>query len=80
MNSATNWRVRENALERTFRFQNFVDTFGFMARVALLAERANHHPDWSGGYNHITIRLTTHDAGGVTERDHQLAREIDRLV
>ena len=74
------WTVRDHALERTFRFRNFIDTFAFMSQIALLAERANHHPDWSGGYNHLTVRLTTHDAGGITERDHELAEQISALA
>ena len=61
-------------------FADFVQAFGFMARVALLAERADHHPEWSNVYNRVDIFLTTHDAGGLSARDVSLAREIDALV
>ena len=69
-----------DALTRRFMFADFVQAFGFMARVALLAERADHHPEWSNVYNRIDILLTTHDAGGLSARDVSLAREIDALV
>jgi 4a-hydroxytetrahydrobiopterin dehydratase len=58
-------------------FSNFVEAFGFMSSVAILAERANHHPDWSNVYKTVTIELTTHEANGLTERDFSLAMEID---
>lgn len=67
-------------IEREFRFPDFVAAFGFMTRVALLAERADHHPEWSNVYNRVTIGLTTHDAGGLSERDVALAREIEAAV
>ena len=69
-----------DALTRRFMFADFVQAFGFMARVALLAERADHHPEWSNVYNRVAIFLTTHDAGGLSARDVSLAREIDALV
>ena len=69
-----------DALTRRFMFADFVEAFGFMARVALLAERADHHPDGSNVYNRVDILLTTHDAGGLSTRDVALAREIDALV
>jgi len=65
------------AIERSFRFADFVEAFGFMSRVALLAERANHHPEWSNVYNRVHIRLTTHDCGGLSGRDMALAKKID---
>lgn len=68
------------ALVRVFRFPDFVAAFGFMTRVALLAERADHHPDWSNAWNKVDIALTTHDAGGVTQHDIDLARAIDALL
>ena len=61
-------------------FENFVEAFGFMTSVALLAERANHHPEWRNVYNRVQIELTTHEAGGLTGRDIELAREIDALL
>ncbi len=68
-----------NALVRTFRFADFVAAFGFMTRVALLAERADHHPEWCNVWNRVDVALTTHDAGGVTSRDIALATAIDAL-
>jgi 4a-hydroxytetrahydrobiopterin dehydratase len=67
-------------IERTFRFADFVAAFGFMTRVALLAEKADHHPEWSNVYNRVTIVLTTHDAGGLSQRDADMAVAIDRLI
>ncbi len=77
--SVPNWRHDEQrrAIVREFVFPDFVQAFAFMTRVALEAERRNHHPDWSNVYNRVTIALTTHDAGGLTERDFELARAID---
>lgn len=75
------WRLTENgsAISRSFKFRNFVEAFGFMSRVALLAERANHHPEWSNVYNRVEIRLTTHDADGLSARDIALAQAIGAL-
>ncbi len=67
------------AMERKFKFTNFVEAFGFMARVAILAEKADHHPEWFNVYNKVEITLTTHDAGGLSSRDIALAKEIDAL-
>lgn len=75
------WQEENNALTRTFEFKNFSEAFGFMARVALVAEKMDHHPTWTNTYNKVRIELNTHDAGDkVTEKDHKLAREIDRLA
>ena len=68
-----------HAIVRAYRFADFVEAFGFMTRVALLAERANHHPEWSNVWNRVEIALTTHDAGGLTTRDIDLATAIDAL-
>ncbi len=67
------------AIRREFRFKDFSAAFGFMARVALAAEKAGHHPDWSNTYNRVTIALSTHDAGGITVKDIDLATAIDGL-
>ncbi|MGQ0659430.1 4a-hydroxytetrahydrobiopterin dehydratase [Sphingosinicella sp.] len=69
-----------NGIARLFRFADFNAAFGFMTRVALAAERADHHPDWSNVWNRVDILLSTHSAGGVTEKDIALARAIDRLA
>jgi 4a-hydroxytetrahydrobiopterin dehydratase len=73
------WRLAEgrDAIQRSFRFADFSAAWGFMARVALLAEAQDHHPEWSNVYNRVEITLTTHDAGGLSARDVRLARSID---
>jgi 4a-hydroxytetrahydrobiopterin dehydratase len=71
------WSRNGDGIERHYRFADFAQAFGFMARVALLAEKADHHPEWSNVYNKVDIRLTTHDAGGISARDFALARAID---
>lgn len=76
------WRLADDGsgISRSLKFHNFVEAFGFMSRVALLAERADHHPEWSNVYNRVDIRLTTHDAGGLSTRDIALAQAIDALL
>ncbi len=76
------WRQVEgrDAISRTFRFRDFNEAFGFMARVALIAEKMDHHPEWSNVYRTVDIVLTTHDAGGVTPLDIDLARKIDAVA
>ena len=69
-----------NKLYRRFKFKDFVSAFGFMSQVALLAERMDHHPEWSNVYNRVDIYLTSHDAGGITERDFKLAGQINQLA
>lgn len=69
-----------DAIAREFGFKTFSEAFAFMTRVALLAEKADHHPDWSNSYNRVSIRLSTHSAGGLTEKDIALAGRIDRLL
>lgn len=69
-----------DAIVRTFRFGDFPEAFAFMTRVALIAEKADHHPEWSNVWNRVDILLTTHDAGGLSERDIGLAKAIDALV
>jgi len=76
------WRLMEgrDAIARSFRFKDFSEAWGFMSRVALLAEAQDHHPEWSNVWNRVDIVLTTHDAGGLSARDIRLARAIDALV
>lgn len=74
------WEMRDEKLHRDFRFPDFVHAFAFMTQVALLAEKMAHHPEWSNVYNQVSISLTTHDAGGVSKLDLELARQIDALA
>ncbi|OYW23881.1 MULTISPECIES: 4a-hydroxytetrahydrobiopterin dehydratase [unclassified Sphingomonas] len=74
------WDEARDAITRSLVFTDFVEAFGFMSRVALLAEKADHHPEWSNVWNRVDILLTTHDAGGLSHRDTELAAAIDALV
>jgi 4a-hydroxytetrahydrobiopterin dehydratase len=75
------WQEQNNTLYRKLVFKDFSEAFAFMTRVALVAEKMNHHPNWSNVWNTVEIRLNTHDAGDIiTEKDHQLARAIDALL
>lgn len=73
------WSVENNAIKREFKFNTFVEAFGFMASVALEAEKLDHHPDWSNSYNKVKISLTNHEAKGITQLDFDLAATIDKL-
>ena len=74
------WTQRDGALERRFEFRDFSEAFAFMTRVAMVAEKMDHHPEWTNVYRTVTIRLSTHSAGGqVTEKDRTLAAAIDRI-
>ena len=76
------WRLRADglAIERALKFADFNEAFGFMTRVALLADKHDHHPEWSNVYNRVAITLTTHDAGGLSARDVTMAKAIDALL
>lgn len=78
----TGWVLRKDgaAITQQFKFKDFAQAWGFMEQVAKLAEAQDHHPEWSNVYNRVEITLTTHDAGGLSARDVQLARDIDALV
>jgi len=74
------WKEENNTLTKTFKFKDFKEAFGFMTKVALVAEKMDHHPNWSNVYNKVEIQLTTHDARNtVTDKDRKLAEAIDRL-
>jgi 4a-hydroxytetrahydrobiopterin dehydratase len=74
------WKEKENTLYKQFDFQNFSEAFAFMTRVALEAEKMDHHPTWTNTYNKVEIWLSTHDAGDiVTEKDRKLAKKIDSI-
>ena len=75
----TKWQVGEDRLTRRWQFSDFSEAFAFMTRVALLAEAKQHHPNWSNVYNRVTIELTTHDLGGLSDLDIELAQAIDAL-
>lgn len=79
-NTLPAWAVVGGTLRRSFKFADFNAAWSFMSRVALLAEKQDHHPDWSNTYNRVDIALTTHDAGGLTARDVTLAQAIDALT
>ena len=74
------WRHENNALRREFTFTNFAEAFTFMTSIAEMAEAADHHPDWSNSYTTVSIALTSHDKGCVTQRDSSLATQINTLV
>ena len=75
------WKEENNKLKRTFEFNDFVEAFAFMSKVALVAEKMNHHPDWRNVYKTVEITLSTHDAGDVvTDKDRKLAARIDEIL
>ena len=75
------WIEKDNKLTKTFKFKDFSEAFGFMTRVAIEAEKMNHHPTWTNTWNQVVIELSTHDAGNkVTAKDHKLAGAIDKLI
>jgi len=76
----TGWSVKNDKLHKEFQFDNFNQAFGFMTRAAMEIEKMNHHPEWFNVYNKITVNLTTHDAGGITNNDVNLARILNSLV
>ncbi len=73
------WEITQSQLKRKWQFSNFVEAFGFITKVAMVSEAMNHHPDWSNVYAKVTIKLTTHDMGGLTHRDIRLAKAINLL-
>ena len=77
--SISGWEIHENSLQKTFHFKNFVEAFGFMSKVAIIAESICHHPEWSNVYAKVIINLTTHDLGGISNLDFKLAKAIDEL-
>ena len=76
-----NWNEQDNKLTKDFKFKDFSEAFAFMTRVAIIAEKMDHHPTWTNVYNRVTIELTTHDAGNtVTSKDRELAAAIDKIL
>jgi len=79
--AARGWTTTDEgtAIQKTFVFRNFIDAFGFMTRAAFWAEKWNHHPEWSNSFKTVVVKLTTHDAGGLTEKDIKLATKMEEL-
>lgn len=80
LESLEGWKYEENALHTSFEFENFKEAFTLMTRIAFEAEAQQHHPNWTNVYNQLEISLSTHDAGGVTQKDFELARAIEQIV
>jgi 4a-hydroxytetrahydrobiopterin dehydratase len=80
MDAPEGWSVVAGKLHREIEFHNFVEAFGFMSMVALIAEKADHHPDWSNSWNKVVIDLTSHDKGELTDRDFDLAKAINNAL
>jgi 4a-hydroxytetrahydrobiopterin dehydratase len=74
------WSIKDKLIHREILFKDFVEAFSFMTSVAMIAEKAGHHPNWENVYNKVNIDLSTHDAGGLTNKDFQLAKEIDEII
>lgn len=74
------WHIDADQLIKTYQFADFIHAFGFMSSAALVIEKHNHHPDWRNVYKSVTVQLTTHEVDGLSERDFQLAHELDRLA
>lgn len=80
LESLEGWTYSDNAIHTSFEFENFKEAFTLMTRIAFEAEAQQHHPEWSNVYNELEISLSTHDAGGVTEKDFKLAKTIEKIV
>ena len=78
--ATANWQLADGKLCCQFKFKDFIHAFGFMSQVAIIAEKMNHHPEWLNVYNTVNIHLVTHDAGGITAKDTELARCISELL
>ena len=80
LRTQTHWAMDDGKLRRVFMFRTFREAFSFMTEVAFVAERSNHHPEWSNVYNRVTVQLATHDASGVTEKDFDLAGKMEMIA
>ena len=80
LQNLSGWEYKDNGIEKSFEFADFRAAFAAMTRIAFESEAAHHHPEWSNVYNHLHIRLSTHDAGGVTSNDFELAETIESIV
>ena len=75
-----NWKLIVNYIEREFNFNNFIEAFSFMTKIALICEKYNHHPNWENVYSKVIIKLSTHDLGGITNLDQNIATEINQIL
>ncbi|MEW2923058.1 4a-hydroxytetrahydrobiopterin dehydratase [Muricauda sp. ANG21] len=80
LKNLSGWSLKNGMIEKSFKFKNFKEAFSVMTRIAFECEQQNHHPNWENVYNNLTIKLNTHDAGGVTEKDIHLAQTIENIV
>ena len=80
LENLSGWTIKEGKLHKDFEFEDFNQAFGFMARASMHIEKMNHHPEWFNVYNKITVDLTTHDSGGITENDIELAKILNSLI
>jgi 4a-hydroxytetrahydrobiopterin dehydratase len=80
LKSLTGWTIENGKLHKEFKFKNFIEAFGFMSRVALIAEGMNHHPEWFNVWNKVVIDLTTHDVGGISNLDFEFAEKAEKLL
>ena len=78
--SAEGWKIFNNYIEKDFIFKDFVDAFSFMTKVAMICEKYNHHPEWINTYSKVNIKLTTHDLGGLTNLDQEIATQINNVI
>lgn len=79
LDSEQQWEISEGKLVKTFKFKSFIRAFGWMSQIAMWAEKLNHHPEWFNVYNKVEVKLTTHDAGGISELDFKLAGKMELL-
>lgn len=80
LKTLTGWKFLNNGIKKNFEFNDFNEAFAFLTRIAMLSEKMNHHAEWSGVYNKVNIRLSTHDAGGVTKNDIDMAVELEKFI
>ncbi len=80
LNDLPGWSLADDKQRREYKFANFIEAFGFMTSAAIEAEKMNHHPEWFNVYSKVVVELTTHDAGGITELDFELARKMNKLA
>ncbi len=80
LQALSGWKAYDNEIGKDFTFVDFNEAFAFLTRIAMLSEKMNHHANWSGVYNKVNIRLSTHDAGGVTQKDIKMAAEMEKYA